>query len=1235
MGLAPIVIVVLLAGLLGASPVAWSGSAKDVFQTVAPSVVVVLGLGEDGATVSQGSGVVVGRKEVVTNCHVVEKAAGIAVRQASRHAGGPTWRMTASLLLKQSKRDLCLLYVDQLSKPPAAPAVRLGFAKKLSVGEEVYTVGAPNGLVLSLSRGIVSQLRRVFGKRHAPLVQTDAAISPGSSGGGLFNSNGELVGITTFKWKGENLNFALPVEWVRELRQLGRQKLTAGQRRSACLEVPDFDCVIELARNIDNSVSAWLEVVAVQLEVGDKQAARQYLNTLFKTANSMDKGGDRDQLLRNIAELQVQAGAFTDALATTRSIDSIQYRIWAWSWVGPEIAKAQLESGDRQGAKRTRRIVRNVLAELLEEVQSRGIEPRRLPRPMVVIAMGQVEAGDKQAARQTLTLAFKTFKTTKSKWPWSNVINQAHSDGRPAWSLEKRGRLDRALKDIVTVLVDAGDIVVAYHTAQAVYDTQSGEFGSVLKSMARAAVEADITDLFEALSTDRFHGFVLFVWEVAVAQLEMGNIDALLKTARTAKDAGYGRWFFGPAGFLWGDLARSQVAAVEIVASFRTAKDMSRGWTGDLDHALRQVVAAQVKLGDITAALTTVDGIDAAGDRVAAYTQIAKAQAKSSDREVARKTFGAAFEATQSMENGFNRVKALRDIVEAHVEVGDVAGARKVAEKIVAENTKPRDSDFIPVWASARVATAQAKSGDRELARETLAAALKTAQSVKDVPKRDAALMVIVQSQLEVGDLAGARNSSTNFRSDSLLVRALTSIAKAQAKSGDRELARETLAAALKTAQSMKDVPERDAALMAIVRSQLEVGDVAGARNSSTSLRSESLLVEALTSIAFAEAKSGHQQAARQDFAVALERVQGMEDVFERDSILSVIAEAQGRAGDVVGALKSLFRIENVGLELPYQITTIATQAKAREIVVALEIVERLDKGPKRDGVLNMIVRALLDVGHIGGALKAAEYMDDGQLRYGALVEIIRKLDLRRVLEKEDFSRALDTVQRVLNTVENMDDGQLGYDTLVEIILVKMEMGDFTGALETAQHMSDEPVILGLEKSRSGWVSSILKRYATRQAKVGELTDAMKTAMSIKDAYSRFSALLRVAVHLKRPPERFATNMQMDVEGSLVLAHSDRMLIQRGLASFNINVGPIDGIFGPRTRKAIRSWQMKNGLEETGYLTREQAVALIDAAKRQQRTGDEHLLPLPKLFKEFCVENPCFRICAQIGNCLP
>ncbi len=84
------------------------------------------------------------------------------------------------------------------------------------IGERVYAIGAPKGLELTMSEGIVS------GKRNSPggyrLIQTSAALSSGSSGGGLFDDAGRLVGITTSKIDdGENLNFAIPITYVRDI----------------------------------------------------------------------------------------------------------------------------------------------------------------------------------------------------------------------------------------------------------------------------------------------------------------------------------------------------------------------------------------------------------------------------------------------------------------------------------------------------------------------------------------------------------------------------------------------------------------------------------------------------------------------------------------------------------------------------------------------------------------------------------------------------------------------------------------------------------------------------------------------------------------------------------------------------------------------------------------------------------------------------------------------------------
>ncbi len=84
----------------------------------------------------------------------------------------------------------------------------------LKVGEPLYTLGAPSGLDLTLANGILSALREDAGVRY---VQTTAPISPGSSGGGLFDARGNLVGITTLVFVGkehlnQSLNFAIAAE---------------------------------------------------------------------------------------------------------------------------------------------------------------------------------------------------------------------------------------------------------------------------------------------------------------------------------------------------------------------------------------------------------------------------------------------------------------------------------------------------------------------------------------------------------------------------------------------------------------------------------------------------------------------------------------------------------------------------------------------------------------------------------------------------------------------------------------------------------------------------------------------------------------------------------------------------------------------------------------------------------------------------------------------------------------
>jgi len=188
-------------------------TAAEVFESVSNSVVVVHGLDAKGEPVVQGSGVILPDGAVVTNCHVVEKSNRFEVKHQGRS-------YPASLKHADHDRDVCSLSVAGLK----APAARPGTTKTLKVGQRVYAIGAPSGLELTLSEGIVSSLREVEGGRY---IQTTAPISPGSSGGGLFDDEGRLIGLPTFYLKeGQQLNFAVPVEWIAELpeRHTGKAK---------------------------------------------------------------------------------------------------------------------------------------------------------------------------------------------------------------------------------------------------------------------------------------------------------------------------------------------------------------------------------------------------------------------------------------------------------------------------------------------------------------------------------------------------------------------------------------------------------------------------------------------------------------------------------------------------------------------------------------------------------------------------------------------------------------------------------------------------------------------------------------------------------------------------------------------------------------------------------------------------------------------------------------------------
>ncbi len=188
------------------------------FEKIVKSVVIIKTRPTRSSAFNEkhiGSGVIISDEGyIATNLHVISGIQNFIVET------NDGINLDANLIGFDKRSDLAILKV---TKENGLNFNSIAFAKKnsISVGDNVFAIGDPFGLGLTVTSGIVSANNRNTGNPYLELIQTDAAVNPGNSGGALINENGELVGITSkiFSTTGSfsGISFALPVDKLSDI----------------------------------------------------------------------------------------------------------------------------------------------------------------------------------------------------------------------------------------------------------------------------------------------------------------------------------------------------------------------------------------------------------------------------------------------------------------------------------------------------------------------------------------------------------------------------------------------------------------------------------------------------------------------------------------------------------------------------------------------------------------------------------------------------------------------------------------------------------------------------------------------------------------------------------------------------------------------------------------------------------------------------------------------------------
>jgi serine protease Do len=274
-----------------AQPSAQFGSEEAnvvrIARQVSPAVVSVSQ--QEGGS---GSGVIVRSDGVIlTNAHVVGMSRTVRVGLADGR------RVEGRVIGRDPSLDVAVVRIDAPS-PPAAP---IGDSDRLEVGQTAIAIGNPLGLERTVTTGVISAVNRSpRGIALDGLIQTDAAISPGNSGGPLLDSRGRVIGINTAVLRApgaQGLGFAVPINLAQNV---AGQILATGRVVRSFLGVEYRDVEPEMAEQFRLNVREGIVVVGVSPSTPADRAGVQRGDIITRVDDTpIKQGGDLRRVLRD------------------------------------------------------------------------------------------------------------------------------------------------------------------------------------------------------------------------------------------------------------------------------------------------------------------------------------------------------------------------------------------------------------------------------------------------------------------------------------------------------------------------------------------------------------------------------------------------------------------------------------------------------------------------------------------------------------------------------------------------------------------------------------------------------------------------------------------------------------------------------------------------------------------------------------------------------------------------